>query len=566
MQKSISRRRFIGQLGTAGAIVGGLVAPSAIHSRLNLSNNEPDGWGDTEDQYYNNPLGPEDNPDSAHLLRRGRGWKVLPNGLDDHDNLEWALQNTDKGGVVRLVSGAYKIGRPVIVPNFDGTLRGAGAAHTTVTCTDEFNYEIWEAPGGGKELGELKPPPFPRPLVDGSATRTAPALFAFYKTPLQPDEHPDDRANLIKVKNLRCRSAMIGELWMFGDEVLCINIINSMDWHHPEAAPATTRQDVVISGVEADGYSTPEFGPFENACACISILGGVILTSNYDLEGEVDGDAVGLANGGLLGVTPAIGDVTFDSCTFRNCRFGPSVVGYTGGKMVWKNNTTDGCRANCLQMYEVGDSRVLVEGNDLHCDSFLLPPEMTGGATDVPSSLGCVVVIQGMGAVLGYPNNLRWAELAFDPAAHAAHPEAGPIGTWRPQGPQLAPLPSSLRVIENNCQSSESANTYCFHIIDLVNLTFGFPSVRAIVRGNDCSGSQTCVSLEHLDDVVVVRNGCSSQAFGIELHNSTGAMVSGNSFDFPDDVDGCEIRSLSLGEKIDFSHVVPGKGVCMHQN
>lgn len=153
MQKSVSRRKFISQLG-ASAIVGGLVAPSAIHARLKLIDNEPEGWGDTEDQYYNNPLGSEDNPDSAHLFRRGRGWKVLPNGLDDHDNLEWVLRNTDKGGVVRLVSGTYKIGRPVIVPDFDGTLRGAGAAHTTVTCTDEFSYEIWEAPGGGKELGE----------------------------------------------------------------------------------------------------------------------------------------------------------------------------------------------------------------------------------------------------------------------------------------------------------------------------------------------------------------------------------------------------------------------------
>ncbi len=566
MQNNVSRRRFIGQLSSVSVLVGGLVAPSAIYARLKPSNNEPEGWGNAEDDYGNGTLAPEDNPDSAHLFRRGKGWKVLPNGWDDHDNLEWALRNTDKGGVVRLVSGTYKIGRPVIVPDFDGTLRGVGAAHTTVTCTDEFNYEIWEAPGGGKELGEPKPPPFPRPPVDGSTTRSAPALFAFYKTPLQSGEHPDDRANRIKVKNLRCRSAMIGDLWTFGDEVLCINIINSIDWHNPEAAPATTRQDVAISGVEVDGYSTPEFGPFENACSCITILGGVILTSNYDLDGDVDGDALGSVNGGLLGVTPAEGDVTFDSCTFRNCRFGPGAVGYTGGTMVWKNNTTDGCRANCLQIYEVGDSRVLVKGNDLQCDSFLLPPEMAGGATDVPSSLGCVVVIQGMGAALGYPNNLRWAELAFDPAAHAAHPEAGPIGTWRPQGPQLAPLSSSLRVIGNDCQSSESANTYCFHIIDLVNLAFGVPSVSAIVRGNDCSGSQTCVSLEHADDVEVVRNECSSQAFGIELHNAAGATIARNSFDFTHAVDGCEIQLLSLGEKVDFSRVAPGAGVCRYQN
>ncbi|HEU4890646.1 MAG TPA: hypothetical protein VFT47_03800 [Vicinamibacterales bacterium] len=120
---------------------------------------------------------------------------------------------------------------------------------------------------------------------------------------------------------------MTGELGAFGDEVLCINVVNSVDWHHPESAPATTRQDALISGVEADGYSTPSFGPFENACACITILGCPILTSNYDLKGDVNGAALGLENGGLLGVTPAEGDVTFISCTFRNCASRSSIAG-----------------------------------------------------------------------------------------------------------------------------------------------------------------------------------------------------------------------------------------------
>lgn len=564
MHKRISRRRFIGQLGTAGALAGGLVASTGLHAGPGFGFDESDDWADAQDDIDEVPPAPNGNPDAAHLLRRGRGWKVLPTGRDDHDNLEWALRNTGRGGVVRLVSGTYKIGRPMIVADFDGTLRGAGAAHTTLTCTDEFNYEIWEAPGGGKELGQPQPRPFPRPFVDGSTTRSAPALLAFYKTPLQPGEHPADRANRIKVKNLRCRTSMIGDPWMFGDEVLCINVINSIDWHDPEAAPATTRQDVVISGVEIDGYSTPAFGPFGNACSCITILGGVILTSNYDLDGDVDGDALGAANGGLLGVTPAEGDVTFDSCSFRNCRYGPGVVGYTGGRMVWRNNTTDGCRANCLQMYEIGNSRVLVSGNDLRCDAFLLPPELAGGATDVPSSLGCVVVFQGMGAALGYPTNLRWAELAFDPAAHAAHPEAGPIGTWRPQGLQFVPLPSHLRVIGNDCESSATANTYCFHIVDLANRVFGFPSISGVVRANDCAGSQTCIGLEHADDFEVVRNACSSQAFGVELHNAPGAVVARNRFDFTD-VDGCEVHELSLGDKIDFSRVAAGSGTCAYQ-
>jgi len=49
---------------------------------------------------------------------------------------------------------------------------------------------------------------------------------------------------------------------------------------------------VVVSDVEVDGYRSSSFGPFENACACITILGGPILTSNYDLEGDVNGDAL----------------------------------------------------------------------------------------------------------------------------------------------------------------------------------------------------------------------------------------------------------------------------------
>jgi hypothetical protein len=63
----------------------------------------------------------------------------------------------------------------------------------------------------------------------------------FYKTPLQADEIPEDRANRIEVRNLRSRNAAIGEPWMFGDTVLAINVINSMDWHNPEVKHETTR-------------------------------------------------------------------------------------------------------------------------------------------------------------------------------------------------------------------------------------------------------------------------------------------------------------------------------------
>ncbi len=67
-----------------------------------------------------------------------------------------------------------------------------------------------------------------------------------------------------------------------------------------------------------------------------------------------------------------------------------------------------------------------------------------------------------------------------------------------------------------------------------------FPSVSATVRGNDGSGSQTWISLEHADDVGVIRNECSGHTVGIELHDSSGARVVKNWFDFTDLASGCE--------------------------
>jgi hypothetical protein len=40
-----------------------------------------------------------------------------------------------------------KVGKPVVVADFNGTLAGAGASFTTMTCTDDFNYELWESLG-----------------------------------------------------------------------------------------------------------------------------------------------------------------------------------------------------------------------------------------------------------------------------------------------------------------------------------------------------------------------------------------------------------------------------------
>jgi hypothetical protein len=498
-------------------------------------------------------------PDPDHIIRRARGWKVLPNGYDDHDNLEWALRNTESGGEVRLVNGFYKVGRPIVVADFDGTLAGAGAAFTTMTCTDEFNYELWESLGSPGS----PPPPFPRVSVNDSTMKTAPVLIQFYKTPLQPGENPAQRANRIEIRNLRCRSVMIGEPWALGDEVLCFNIVNSFDYDSPEAEQVTTRQDVEILGVEVDGYRTSAFAPFDVACACITVVGGTILTDNYNLQGSVDGDALGFLNGGLLDVIPAEGNVTFRSCTFRNCRVGPGVVGYHNATIKFENITTDHCRGNCLQLIDLGNSEIHVHDCDLFCDSFLLPPELAGGAVDVPSSLGCFTAVQGMAAVLGYPHNVQWLALAYDPAAHQS-PETGGLGTWRPRGTTRRPQPSNLVAVDNSCRSSETPNTYCFHLIDLANLGFASPTLLVQMQDNVCQESQTCISLEHVVGGQVFDNQCTSQQYGIELYNSTSTDIRDNQFDFNAPT-GCEIRELAFGDKIDFSRVVPGAGYCLMQ-
>jgi hypothetical protein len=90
------------------------------------------------------------------------------------------------------------------------------------------------------------------------------------------------------------------------------------------------------------------------------------------------------------------------------------------------------------------------------------------------------------------------------------------------------------------------------------------PALDVTLWDNDCQDSETCISLEHIELGLVGRNRCSSQAFGIELHNAQSASVFDNRFEF-DSPDGCEIRLLSLGDKLDFSRVVPGAGSCMVQ-
>jgi hypothetical protein len=174
------------------------------------------------------------------------------------------------------------------------------------------------------------------------------------------------------------------------------------------------------------------------------------------------------------------------------------------------------------------------------------------------------VALQGAFAAAGAPYNVRWHTLANDAVAHAAHPEAGPLGTWRPLGPAAVPRRSIYQLTDNQCKSAATPNTYCIHVMDAARLAFGRETVRALIDGNVCEGSETCIALEHVNDGDVVSNACSSQSFGVELHNSQRGIVRDNSFEFASSV-GCEIRILELGEKIDFSRVVQGAGVCVSQ-
>jgi hypothetical protein len=121
-----------------------------------------------------------------------------------------------------------------------------------------------------------------------------------------------------------------------------------------------------------------------------------------------------------------------------------------------------------------------------------------------------------------------------------------------------------LKIIGADCRSSETANTYCFHVVDLSYAAFGLASISAKIANSGCRDSQTCISLEHVTQAQVWRNDCASQEFGVELHGSPNVEVRDNSFSFSTG-GGCEIRVLASGEKVDLSRVHPGAGGCAVQ-
>lgn len=545
MEHNISRRRFLTHAGVAGATAG-----------LNLSMSSAHAVGASTP-----------NPDPYNVQARGTGFRVTPTGADDRPNLEWALRNIQPGGTVRLVKGTYKMGGAAIVPDFDGRLIGEGENKTTITCTDEYNYELWEKAG---KVGP-RPQPYPRRFIDGSATKTPPGLILFYKTPLAGRD-PESVANRIEIKNLRCRGAMIGTDWTFGDEVLCFSVVNSIDWNNVNVAQEPSRQDFLLSNVLVDGYASDEFGVYNNGCACITITGSPILTDNYDLTGATDGDAFGASNGALLGTVPAPGDVTFRDCTFVNCRLGPGVVGHKDSDLIFDNIKTKNCRGNCLQIIDNSNCNVVVRDCNLTNDSFLLPPELTAGgaSTDIPSSLGCIAIFSGFSNGAGIPSNLRFLQLAVDQGARDRLDDnlkqvAGPLGTWRPQGPSTLPEPLKVRIIDSKCSSPGTANTYCIHAIDIASLVFSVPTLDMRIRRNRCIGSQTCISLEHVKQASVRDNRCRALTTGVELYDADNIRLRDNRYRFTGDGEGCEVLNLALGQKIDAYRVVPGVGSCQSE-
>lgn len=528
---AVQRRGFLGRMGAVGAFAAGALPALEAHGNSVI------------------------NPDPQHIKRRINGWIVLPNGEDDHNALEWAMSNTPRGGYVRLVRGTYKVGSPVVVADFDGWLIGAGTTKTTVTCSDEFSYEVWDNNGNAGS----RPPSFPRVSVNGSLTKTPPTFIQVYRLPVHLGG--SRRPSRITIRDIRFRGAMLhDDLWMFGDETLCVNISNVVDWNQPDTRQETVRQDVTIRNVEVDGYKSASFGIFENGCACITVLGSPVTTPNYNGLGVFDGDAIGAKNGGLIDVVPAQGDVTFKDCIFRNCRLGPGVVGYKDGTVRMIGNEIDGCRGNCMQLIDLGNMEVIIRDNDLFCDPFVLPGLLTAGIDNLPSSLGCIVAIQGFTAVYGVASNIQYLALS-----KPANPDNEPLEPWMPQGPGSAPAPSRFWIINNSCRSSETINTYCFHLVDGSNLAFGQPTLSAVVNGNSCDDSETCISLEHVAQALVTRNDCHAEQFGVELHNSRQVRVRDNDFEFPSGAEQCEIRSLQLGDKLDLSRVRDGAGTCSLQ-
>ena len=286
---------------------------------------------------------------------------------------------------------------------------------------------------------EPPPPPFPRRPFEGSTTRSARVLST--STDAVATRERRRRANRIEIRDIRCRGAMKGELrWRRG-------AVHQYRQQRGLAPPgeraghdAPGRGDI---GLEVDSYSTPSFvlrdcmpaSPFWRPDPDVELRFGGRRERRRARPRERR-TARRHARGRRRHVQ--IVHVQELPPRTRRCRSQeqPLALRENLYRRLPRQLPAD-CR--CRQLPGVG-----ARGN-LRCDSFILPPELVGGVTDYPSSLGCVVALQGAFAAVGVPYNVRWHALANDPVAHAAHPEAGPLGTWRPLGPAAAPRGSVFK-------------------------------------------------------------------------------------------------------------------------
>jgi hypothetical protein len=94
------------------------------------------------------------NPDPDHVAVIGNKIVIMPTGIDDTANLEWAMANVNAGGVVRLEGESFRVSEAIDAINFNGSLVGLGADKTTIHLLDGF---------GTSEL--LMPWPMPWGLV-----------------------------------------------------------------------------------------------------------------------------------------------------------------------------------------------------------------------------------------------------------------------------------------------------------------------------------------------------------------------------------------------------------------
>jgi hypothetical protein len=172
---------------------------------------------------------------------------VAPNGGDDTQRLQAALDEAStagRGAVIELAAGTFRVGRPLIGLNFDGTIRGAGSRKTTVLADGSVN------PDG---LFQRLPPDEAAALHAGSF----PILFEFHEADIDRFGHP--------VTNRRSQRLVMEDLTLgaSGQTVAHFDISANTDtqrlfslvWmvgNRPDWTNSQNQTPVAIGGIDAE--------------------------------------------------------------------------------------------------------------------------------------------------------------------------------------------------------------------------------------------------------------------------------------------------------------------------